>query len=355
MPHADLPARVTLPSMPANSSVRRRVLLILTIVASLGADDPPKPAAAQPPAPSFDRKSDVIYGRLPGVALTMDVFTPKTDAPVKSNRRAVIWVISGGWASAHESIDNPFFGTSVLEMFIRPLVQRGYTVFAVVHGSQPKYTITEILPQLNRAVRFIRVNAKDFGVDPDHFGIVGASAGGHLSLMQGISPEPANDKSPDPLDRVSSAVQAVAAFVPPTDFLNYGAEGVNGMGEGPLGWLKAPFDFQELTKKEGGPFGGYFVYERITDEKRLQEIGRKISPIYHVDKGDAPVLMLAGEVDRLVPLQQMQSLKAKLDEAKVTNELIVRPKADHAWPEMGQDMQKVADWFDKHLGVERMP
>ena len=96
------------------------------------------------------------------------------------------------------------------------------------------------------------------------------------------------------------------------------------------------------------------VYERVTDMRQIEDIGRRISPIYHVDKDDAPTFILAGEVDRLVPLQQMQSLKKKLDEAKVPNELFVRPKADHAWPEMGQDMQKVADWFDRYLkGAEK--
>ncbi len=59
--------------------------------------------------------------------------------------------------------------------------------------------------------------------------------------------------------------------------------------------------------------------------------------------------MLHGEVDRLVPVQQAQSLKEKLDAAGVANELIVRPGADHGWPEMVADMAKVADWFDRHL------
>ncbi len=305
----------------------------------------------------FTRQQDVIYGRLPGVALTMDVFTPNANAETKAHGRAVIWVISGGWASAHESLDNKFFNTSFVEGFISPLANRGYTVFAVVHGSQPKYTITEIIPQINRAVRFIRFHAKDYGVDPAHFGIVGASAGGHLSLMQGISPEAPNDKSPDPVDRVSSRVQAVAAFVPPTDFLNFGGPGVSGLGKGPLGWLKAPFDFHEvkMVPTSLGAGKNQPVYERITDEKKLEEIGKQISPIYHVDSGDAAILVLAGELDPLVPLQQMQSLKAKLDEAKVPNDLIVRPKAGHAWPEMVQEIQKAADWYDKYLLVSAAP
>jgi acetyl esterase/lipase len=304
-------------------------------------------AANAPPA--MERTQDVIYGRLPGIALTMDVFKP-----AKPSGAAMIWVVSGGWASAHESIDTPFMGMSLAETFIKPMTERGYTVFAVVHASQPKYTITEILPQLNRAVRFIRTNAKQFGIDPDRIGIVGASAGGHLSLMQGMSPQAPNDKAPDPVDRASSKVQAVAAFVPPTDFLNYGAPGVNAMGQGPLAWLKAPFDFHEARMMPSTiPNAQQVIYERIIEPMKLQEIGKAISPIYHVDKDDAPTLILHGEVDRLVPLQQAQSMKAKLDELKVPNELIVREKADHAWPEMGKDMQKVADWFDKHLRVTR--
>jgi acetyl esterase/lipase len=319
------------------------LLLILSLVpAALGAGEAEKP--------TFKRTQDVIYGRLPGVALTMDVFSPGPDAKVKANGSAVIWVVSGGWMSAHESLDSPFLGAPMHEVFIRPLVDRGYTVFAVVHGSQPKYTITEILPQLNRAVRYIRYHAKEYHIHPDRLGIVGASAGGHLSLMQGMAPQPADEKAKDPVDRVSSRVQAVAAFVPPTDFLNFGGEGVNALGKGPLAWLKAPFDFHELAKSPTAP--NQFSYERITDEKRILEIGREISPISHVGPENPPILTINGEVDKLVPVQQAKSLKAKLDAAKVTNEMVIKPGANHVWADMGKDMQLVADWFDKHLAAK---
>src|SRR5262245_30915472 len=80
---------------------------------------------------TFTRREDVIYGRKHGTALTMDVFTPKKDA----NGLGVIFVVSGGWFSAHEGI-----GPGL----VKPLLDRGYTVFAVVHGSQPKFTIPEV-------------------------------------------------------------------------------------------------------------------------------------------------------------------------------------------------------------------
>src|SRR5438874_11429462 len=101
---------------------------------------------------TYTRQEDVIYGRKFGMALTMDVFTPKKDA----NGAAIIFVVSGGWFSAHQAI-NPSTG------WFDEFIKRGYTVFAVVHGSQPKFTIPEILQDMHRAVRFIRHHAKDYG------------------------------------------------------------------------------------------------------------------------------------------------------------------------------------------------
>src|SRR5690606_20315882 len=92
-------------------------------------------------AEAFKRQQDIIYGRKFGTALTMDVFTP-----AKPNGAAVIVCISGGWVSNHEQI-NPAFAFTLLN--------RGYTVFAVVHGSQPKFTIPECIEDINRAVRYI--------------------------------------------------------------------------------------------------------------------------------------------------------------------------------------------------------
>ena len=162
------------------------------------------------------RTEDVIYGRKFGTALTMDVFQP-----AKPNGAAVIFCVSGGWFSAHDLINTGFAAE---------LLKRGYTVFAVVHGSQPKFTIPEVLQDMHRAVRYIRSHATDYGIDPDRIGISGASAGGHLSLMQGTAGTPGDPEAKDPVDRESSRVQAVGCFFPPTDFLNYGQPGENAIG-----------------------------------------------------------------------------------------------------------------------------
>ena len=169
---------------------------------------------------NFKRTEDVIYGRKYGTALTMDVFTPK-----EQNGAAVVFVVSGGWYSSHDNISAGF---------INEFLKRGYTVFTVVHGSQPKFTIPEILEDMNRSVRFIRSKANDYRISPDRIGISGASAGGHLSLMQGTAGTTGNASAKDPIDRESSRVQAVACFFPPTDFLNYGKPGEIAIGRGVL-------------------------------------------------------------------------------------------------------------------------
>ena len=181
---------------------------------------------------TFTRSEDVIYGRKFGTALTLDVFTPQENA----NGAAIVLVVSGGWYSSHDNIN----AAAVAEY-----LKRGYTVFAVVHGSQPKFSIPEVLEDMHRSVRFIRSRAEQYKIDPDRIGITGGSAGGHLSLMQGTAGTNGQPDAKDPIDRVSSRVQAVACFFPPTDFLNYGKPGEIALGNGVLKDFHAPFDFKE--------------------------------------------------------------------------------------------------------------
>jgi acetyl esterase/lipase len=278
----------------------------------------------------YTRTEDVVYGRKWGTALTMDVFTPKQDA----NGAAIVWAVSGGWFSSHEAI-NPGY--------VAELLKRGYTMFAVVHGSQPKYTIPEVLQDMNRAVRYIRYHAKDYHIDPDRIGITGGSAGGHLSLMQGTAGNTGDPKAKDPVDRVSSRVEAVACFFPPTDFLNYGEPGKDAIGRNTLAGFKPPFDFHEQDPKT-------HVFVPVTDEEKIREIGKQISPIYHISADTPPTLIIHGDADKLVPIQQAESFIEKLKGAGVPAELVVKKGAAHGWPDMGKDMVTIADWFDKYLG-----
>jgi acetyl esterase/lipase len=288
------------------------------------------PQALAADEPSFTRQEDVIYGRKDGTALTMDVFRPKANA----SGAAVVLVVSGGFFSSHEAI---------IPAFARPLLDRGDAVFAVVHGSQPRYTVPEIIGDLHRAVRFIRHHAGDYGIDPGRIGITGASAGGHLALMLGTAGDGGRPDAPDPVDRESSRVQAVACFFPPTDFLNYGGPGqelIRPTDHGPA--FRAAFDYRELDPVRR-------IWVPITDPDRLRKITRDISPISHVSPDDPPTLIFHGDRDALVPIQQSETMVKALEQAGVEAKLVIKPGAGHGWLAMVTDMEQFADWFDAHL------
>jgi len=266
---------------------------------------------------TFTRTEDVIYGRKFGTALTLDVFQP-----AKPNGVGIVYMVSGGWFSAHDHISVPKY---------QPFLKRGYTVFAVVHGSQPKFIVSEILGDIHRAIRFIRHNATKYGVDPNRLGIAGASAGGHLSLMMAVKGGLAKADARDSIDRESSAVQCVACFFPPTDFLNYGKPGEDAVGVGTLKDFKPAF----------GP--------RSDTAEGRQELGREISPIYFIQSNTPPILIIHGDADNLVPLYQAEQFVKRCKELGVEAKFVVRNGKGHGWPGINQDLPLLADWFDEHL------
>lgn len=274
------------------------------------------------------RAEDVIYGRKFGTALTLDVFTPE-----RPNGVGLLFVVSGGWFSAHETINVGF---------VQPFLDRGYTVFAVVHGSQPKFTIDEVVEDMHRAVRYIRLHAKEYGIDPERIGIYGGSAGGHLSLMQGAAGNAAAREPKDDVDRTSSRVQAVACFFPPTDFLNYGREGNVVLGENTIQGFHPPFDFREFSQEKNR-------YLPVIDPERQKEIGRAISPVTHASADDPPTLIIHGDADTLVPIQQAELVIDALKKNGVEARLVVREGQGHGWATLGADLSLFADWFDEHL------
>ncbi|MSU72003.1 MAG: alpha/beta hydrolase [Opitutus sp.] len=294
------------------------LLVSLATAVSISAQAPLARAAA---APDFTRTTDVVYAHKLGVALTLDVVQPTRGA----NGYGIVYMVSGGWKSSYEGINPAIYA---------PFLARGYTVFAVVHGTQPKFILAEIVPDIHRAVRFIRHHAARWSVDPDHLGVTGASAGGHLSISLGTQGGPGPADARDPVDRASSAVQAVACFYPPTDFLNYGREGEVATGVG-------------ILKDYVGAFGP----ESATPEGR-QKLGETFSPVRFVSARMAPTLIIHGDADPLVPIQQAHLFVQRATAAGATARLIVKPGAAHGgktWANVEGDRALMADWFDRHL------
>src|SRR5262249_18928482 len=145
---------------------------------------------------------------------------------------------------------------------------------------------------MHRAVRFVRSRAELYRFDAERIGVTGASAGGHLSLLIATAGGTGDPEASDPVDRLSSRVQAAACFFPRTEFLNSGVPGLSILGADATKGVRAPFDFQELD-------AGVRAFVMITDRDRRLEIGRQISPVYHVSADDPPTLIIHGDADTL--------------------------------------------------------
>jgi acetyl esterase/lipase len=272
---------------------------------------------------------DVIYGRKAGLAMTLDVLRP-----AKPNGAGLVLIVSAGFTSSPDMIVTDFADEPV---------RRGYTVFLVVHGSQPQFTVPEIVEDVHRAVRFVRHKSADYGVDPKRLAAGGASAGGLMALLQGTAGRAGDSKSEDPVEREPSGVSAVACFFPPTDYLNYGAKGqeLTDITVHPPEF-RAAYDYREFDTRTG-------LFARVTDKDRVRAIQKAHSPIYHVTARSAPTLIFHGDKDELVPVQQSEVFVARLKESGVPAKLVVKKGAGHGWLTMRSDTRPMTDWLDQHL------
>lgn len=277
-------------------------------------------------------RTEIIYGRKDGMAMTMVEIAPKLHAKGK----AILSLVSGNWISTYRN--EPRF-----EALATVLVNNGYTVFLVMHGSQPRYAIPDEIADIKRAVRFVRYNAKEYHIDPDHIGITGSSSGGHLSLMTALSDDKPVNFTGDPVDKMSARLQAAAVFFPPTDFLNWGKpnsgadmEKIRRFG------VAGAFDFKKISDSTG-------MYEHIKDTSVIRNIATEVSPIYAVSSDDPPVYIVHGDADPVVPLQQSKSIIEKLKAAGVPCELLIHPGGGHGWRNSEVEEQKFSEWFDRYL------
>ena len=262
-------------------------------------------------APPYEITPDVIYGHKAGMALTFDVIRPE-----EPNGAGVMFMMSSAWVSKWmppESLvdaEAPARGR-----LLGRLVDHGYTLFIVRHGSSPQFKVPEAVADVRRAARHIQRNAETFGIDPARIGVCGASAGGHLSLMLGTTADDGDGKAEDPIARTSNRVAAVVAYY-------------------------APVDLREWV--------GDKRFAALHFDPALAE---SVSPLLHVTPDDAPTLLVHGDKDGLVKLDNSERILEAFQEDNVPCDVIVIEGAGHGFPgEMGARASRaLIEWFDKHL------
>ncbi len=261
---------------------------------------------------------DLIYLKDGGTAFTMDVFRP-----AKPNGAGVVYMVSGGFYSNHSMID-----PNLAKLF----TDQGLTVFTVVHGSQPKYTVPEIVPQVRRAVRFIHSVAAQYHVDPKRLGVTGISSGGVLTLMLAGTGDPGNPKAADPVDRESSELKVAVAIAPATDFLNWGKPQQSVFAEKNLAPLLPAFGISPQTPAD-----------------RVKAIEHDFSPLYTVNDHFPPTLLVHGDADALVPVQQSKLMDTELAKHHVKHKLTIVTGGGHDDKTFRPGILAAVKWFVENL------
>jgi len=197
-----------------------------------------------------------------------------------------------------------------------PLNEKGFTVFAVRHGSTPRYPMSEIVADMRRAVRFIRQHAAEYGVDVSRIGVFGGSAGGQLALLLGTTADSGDQSASDAVLRESSRVAAVVAFFPPTDLSR---------------WANARV---------------FPATKTLTEAEAAQ-----YSPIRFVSQSSAPSLIVNGDADMVVPMAEGQTMYEALSKAGVPASFVRIEGAGHGFS--GADSTRASSemvrWFEQHL------
>jgi acetyl esterase/lipase len=211
------------------------------------------------------------------------------------------------------------------------LMNKGYAVASINYRLSNEAHFPAQIHDCKAAVRWLRANAKQFNLDPDHFGAWGVSAGGHLAALLGTSGESSELEVPvGKGPQVSSQVQAVCDWFGPTDLEKFAQFKASGPGMGP------DYPMRVVTKLLGAA------------PASAQAAARAANPITYVSSKSASFLILHGDGDTIVPLEQSQLLAAALKEKGAEVRLEVLRGAGHA-VRVPDRLGQVEQFFNKHL------
>lgn len=305
-----------------NSSMK--LLLVIAYSVSsffLCAESAPK----KPNLPSgIVAEMDVPY--VPGgdAAQKLDIFMPENpgDKPLP----LVIWIHGGGWQGGSKA-GNPALG----------FTSAGYVTASIEYRFSQKAVFPAQIQDCQAAIRFLRANAAKYHIDPDHIGVWGASAGGHLVALVGT----AGGKNAFPKiggnDTQSDRVQAVCDWFGPTDFNTVMAQAAEDKNAKNIFKFNSPSD----------PYSRLIGVPLNSDQAK----GDAVSPVHFVSKDNPPFLIMHGTHDTLVPYAQSEEFLSALKKEGVDALLQTMPGSGHGGGAFSKPAAQtlIKNFFDKNL------
>ncbi|MBX7166003.1 MAG: alpha/beta hydrolase [Pirellulales bacterium] len=274
---------------------------------------------------SAEVKSDVEYGKGGDEPLVLDLCQP---ADPKGPLPCLVLIHGGGWQSGNKR---------VYRELLQDCAGEGYVVVSVGYRLAPKYKWPAQIEDCKCAVRWIRAHAADLHVDPARIGAMGHSAGAHLSMLLGCMDTSDGLEGEGGWADQSSKVQCVVSYFGPTDLT---------VPESDIDKLAGAADFNlpavRLILKN-------FVGGNPAEQT---ETLRQASPLTYVNAGDAPMLLLQGTKDPLVPHDQAVWMANALSKSKVEGRLELILGAGHGWggAERERTHREAMSFFAAHLG-----
>ncbi len=256
--------------MHSQSVTIARFVLLAIIVAS-----PRLLAATEEPMPKLNITRDIAYGDRNEPAHKLDLYKLDGDDQV---RPLLVWIHGGGWRAGSRG-----------KVPIRRIVESGFALASISYRFSDKATFPAQIHDCKGAIRFLRANAARYGYDADWIGVAGSSAGGHLALLVGTAGG-VKDLEGDVggnLDQ-SSTVQAVVDYFGPSDFV-----------------LRGKTQPEKAYSEKAGSFA--LLGGRATG-KVDPELEKLASPAQYVNDRSPPLLMLHGEKDTQVLIDQSERM-----------------------------------------------
>ena len=273
-------------------------------------------ATAQQPATSYDKVSDIIYAVVDDRELGLDIYMPRG----VEDPQLHVWIHGGRWLYRTKEDINTL-----------ALVEEGFAIASIDFRLSVDEPFPAQIHDIKAAIRFLRANAETYGYEATRIGVHGRSSGGHLTSLVGVTNgvKELEGELGDHLD-VSSDVQVAVSY--------FGASNLTTILDQstPFGvMLRGP----ALALLLGGPM------------EATAELAELASPVFHVDAQDPPLLLLHGDQDPQMPINQAHELHGVYKEHELPVHLEVLHGAKHGTPEFfdAKRTALVAAFLKEHL------
>ena len=239
--------------------------------------------------------------------LRMDIIYPQTE---EKRYPCIIWICGGAWTQMNKGAHTPY---------LAGLARRGFVTASVDYRLGHEAPFPGALVDIKAAIRYLRAHAKRYSIDAEKFGVSGESAGGYLTAMIALT----RDRELEEGENLnySSAVQAACPWYMPCDLVQMSMENS----------LRIPFFAGDINDKE------YTSY---------------INPISHITPKAPPFLILHGDKDTTVPVQQGLMFYNALIKNNIDARFLTVEGAEHADAQFFQRpmWDIIAEFFKEKLG-----